>query len=196
VLVVALAVGGAVGLAGRDRRDTVRTDRFGSPTVAGEELGTTAPVTDTPAAHECDGASGSDIDVVREPNWRRYAAYLPWTDRDGCLVRIDVLAERPGPEHCGWERARVLIMGQPLGSRYSGPANDVEFVRDPDGVFDLSALTAGFVPGAVLPAAAVDSGYRRGTRQLWHVPGDPSAIWLRSPEGVERWPVGDAPLCS
>ena len=40
---------------------------------------------------------------------------------------------------------------------------------------------------------AVDSGYRRDELALWHRPSDPSAIWLVSPDGVERWPAGDTP---
>jgi hypothetical protein len=134
--------------------------------------------------------------VAHEPDWRRHANYLPWTDRDGCLLRIDVVAERPGPDHCGWEKARVLIVGQPLGARYTTPADTTEFVRDPDGVFGRPDLTAGFDPGATLPGDAMDSGYRRGNLAIWHIPGDQTAIWLVSPGGVERWPAGDAPLCA
>lgn len=145
--------------------------------------------------HECEAEEGSVIDVAHEPDWRAYAGYLPWTDADGCLLRIDALAERPGPEHCGWEGARVLIVGQPLGTLYTTPADTTEFVRDPDGVFDRPDLTAGFEPNATLPDDAVDSGFRRDDLAVFHTPGDQSAIWLVSPGGVERWPAGDTPLC-
>lgn len=145
--------------------------------------------------HECEAKEGSVIDVAHEPNWRSNASYLPWTDADGCLLRIDVLAERPGPEHCGWQQARVLIVGQPLGTPYTTRADTTEFVRDPDGAFDRPDLTAGFDPLATLPDDAVDSGFRRDDLAVFHTPGDQSAIWLVSPEGVERWPAGDPPLC-
>lgn len=78
--------------------------------------------------HECDAPEGTPLDVAHEPDWRPYGAYLPWTDRDGCLLRIDVLAERSGPEHCDWQGARTLIGGQPLGARYTAPADGIEFV--------------------------------------------------------------------
>jgi len=146
--------------------------------------------------HECKAEEGSVIDVAHQPNWRPYADYLPWTDRDSCLLRIDVVAERPGPDHCAWEDARVLIVGQPLGTSYTTPADDTEFVRDPEGVFGRPDLSAGFDPDATLPDDAVDSGYRRDDLALWHTPGDQSAIWLVSPDGIERWPAGDTPLCS
>jgi hypothetical protein len=110
--------------------------------------------------HECEAEEGSVIGVAHEPDWRPYADYLPWTDRDGCLLRIDVVAERPGPEHCGWGRARVIITGQPLGTPYTTPADTTEFVRDPDGVFGRPDLSTGFDLDAALPDDAVDSGYR------------------------------------
>jgi hypothetical protein len=48
---------------------------------------------------------------------------------------------------------------------------------------------------ATLPREAVD-GYRRDDLALWHIPGDQTAIWLVSADGVERWPAGETPLCS
>jgi hypothetical protein len=160
-----------------------------------EDGGVRWPAAAVPAPHECDAASDSVLDVAHEPDWRQYAEYVPWTDVDGCLVRIDVLGERPGPDHCGWQDAQVLIVGRPLGARYTSPADTVEFVRDPAGVFGPE-FAAGFDADASLPAGAVDSGYRRGDVALWHVPGDQTAIWLVSPDDVERWPAGTPPLCS
>ena len=57
----------------------------------------------------------------RRPN--KYADYCEWTNTDGCLVRIDIVAERPGPDHCGWEDADVLIVGSPLGEPYTTPSD-------------------------------------------------------------------------
>lgn len=135
-------------------------------------------------------------DVAREPDWRRHADYRPWTDTDGCLVRIDVLAERPGPDHCDWGDADVLIAGSPLGERYTSVDDSVHFVRDPKGVFRQPELAEGYDPDAELPASAVDSGFRRDGIALWHVPNDASAVWLVARESVERWPGGDPPLCA
>jgi hypothetical protein len=94
------------------------------------------------------------------------------------------------------EDSRVLIVGDPLGTRYTTSADDVEFVRDPTGVLGQPEFSAGADPDASLPDDAIDSGYRRGEVWLWHRPGDPSAIWLVSPDGVERWPAGRPPACS
>jgi hypothetical protein len=152
--------------------------------------------TESTEPRECAAAEGEVTDVATEPpDWRQNADYLPWTDREACLLRIDVLAERPGPEHCDSERASVLITGRPLGARYTNAADDTEYVRDPEGVFDDAALTAGFDPDAEVPATAVDSGYRRGDLALWHDPTDPSAIWIVGPDHTERWPAGEPPPC-
>ena len=182
VLAVAGLAAAGLGLAGRDDDSTHVV---------------TGPPGREPAAepHECEAGDGAVTDVASEPDWRQYADYRPWTDREGCLVRIDVLAERPGPGHCGWERATVLITGQPLGARYSSSSDDTEYVRDPDGVFDDPSLRAGFDPDASLPGTAVDSGYRDGDIELWHDPADPSAIWMVAPDRTERWPAAESPLC-
>ena len=142
-------------------------------------------------APPCSDPDAPDLDVANEPDWRRYADYREWT-RDGCLVRIDVLADRPGPEHCGWESARVIITGAPLGSRYTSGSDDVEYIRDPDNVLGFAA---GFEPDATLPTNSVDSGYRSGDLALWIVPGDDSAIYVVDAAGAERWPSGEAPQC-
>jgi len=143
----------------------------------------------------CDAEVGSVTDLGNEPDWRRYGDYRPWTDAEGCLLRIDILAERPGPDHCGWEKADVLIAGVPLGEPYTTPDDTVQFVRDPAAVFDLPDLAAGFDPDARLPDDAVDSGFRREDVSLWHVPDDQSAVWLVSGATAERWPRGDPPTC-
>ena len=148
-----------------------------------------------PAPHECEAEPDSPLNVASEPDWRQHADYLPWTDTDGCLVRIDVLAERPGPDHCNWENSRVLIAGDPIGSRYTNPDDVVEYIRDPEGVYGVDAFMSGFASGIDLPDDAVDSGYRQAGRQLWFSAGDPDAAFVRSGDEVERWPRGVAPRC-
>lgn len=106
-----------------------------------------------------------------------------------------MLAERPGPEHCGWEDATVLITGRTLGEPYTTAVDDREYVRDPERVFGDTTVADGFDPDARIPATAIDSGFRRGDAELWHDPADPSAVWLASPTGVERWPEGEPPVC-
>jgi hypothetical protein len=146
-------------------------------------------------ARECDSVEGSTIDVKHEPDWRPHATYRPWTDRDGCLLRIDVLAERAGPDHCGWQEASVIIAGRPIGSRYTEQADAVEYVKDPNEAFGLRDLAEAFDPNASLPEDAVDAGFRRAGLALWHEPGDQSAVWIVAPDRVERWPAGTPPVC-
>lgn len=144
---------------------------------------------------ECSAEKDSALDVEGEPDWRQYADYTPWTDVDGCLVRIDVLAERPGPDHCGWEDSRVIITGDPFETRYTDGSMSVEYVRDPNGVYEIPAFVDGFRVLDSLPDDAVDTGYRQGTRELWISSADPEAIFIRGEASVERWPRGDVPGC-
>jgi hypothetical protein len=147
-------------------------------------------------ANDCAAEPGSPIDLSSEPDWRQHAEYREWTDADGCLVRIDIVAERPGPDHCDWEDADVLIVGNPLGEPYTSPSDTLHFVRDPNGVFGVPELAEGFDAEADLPADAVDTGFRRDGVSLWHVPGNQSQVWLVSESSIEKWPGGDTPLCA
>lgn len=141
----------------------------------------------------CDALAGAITDVASEPSWRQYGDYRPWTTADGCLVRIDVLADRSGPEHCGWQSARVIITGIPIGARYTDDRNDAEYVRDPDNVFGDLATASAFDPDAELPDGAVATGLRLQDTELWADAGDPSAIYLVSGTSVERWPLDPEP---
>jgi hypothetical protein len=184
-----LAVGGLAAGAAVVARDD-------SPEVA---VGPSGPAADPATAepHECEAAEGAVTDLASEPpEWREASGGgPPWTDRDGCLVRMDVLAESPGPDHCGYERATVLTTGQPVGTPFSTMHDDRQYVRDPDGVYGDPALAAAFDPDATLPPTAVDSGFRRDGVELWHDPADPSAVWLVGPDRTERWPAGEPAIC-
>jgi len=134
-----------------------------------------------------------DVDGSDEPPWRQYADYQDWF-LGGCLVRIDVLADRPGPDHCDFQSVRVLITGDPLGTLYTTASDDVEYVRD---VSDVMGLAAGLVLDTALPATAVDSGYRSASgEQLWIIPDDPSGVYIVGDPGVEWWPRAESVLCS
>lgn len=186
------AVAGGLALAGPDDTTKVLAGPD-DPTASTDPTDPAGP--GAAATRACPADDGAATDVAHEPDWRQYADYTDWTDLAGCLVRIDVLAERPGPDHCGFERATVLITGRPFGARYTTSTDDVEYVRDPEGVFGDPQLRAGFDPDATLPATAVDSGFRRDGVALWHDPADASAVWLVGPDHTERWPAGEPPLC-
>ena len=140
-----------------------------------------------------DDCVAPEFDVTGEPPWRQYADYQDWFV-GGCLVRIDVLADRPGPEHCGFQSVRVLITGDPLGTPYTTASDDIEYVRDADNVMGLAP---GLVLQTTLPATAIDSGYRSASgEQLWTVPDDTSGVYVVGDAGVEWWPRAESVLCS
>lgn len=149
-----------------------------------------------PAPHDCEADTGSATDVATEPPWRGHAPYREWTDKVGCRIRIDVLAERPGPQHCEWDSASVLITGNEIGARYTSASDMIEYVRDPDGAFGRAELTGGLDRNASVPDEATDTGFRRGPTQLWTVPGEKSAVWMVEHDGAERWPAGTTPACA
>ncbi len=146
------------------------------PPSTGPEMSAPASqttVATTPSSSDGDCA-GADLDVAHEPPLWRQPNNATWF-RTGCVVRIDVITDRPGPDHCGWGTARVIIVGQPLGSRFT--TDPIQYVRDPANAFG-SGLDAGYDGNATLPERAVDTGYRTDTEQLWIVPGDDRFIYL------------------
>ena len=160
---------------------------------------TQAPATSPPAVvtgptRRCRSERGSVTDVAHEPDYRRWSNYADWTTQEGCLLRIDVLAERSGPKHCNYEKARVLVTGRPVGNRHTSPQDAAHYIRDPHGVFRRPRVQAGFDPDAALPEDATDTGYRRGSVQLWSVPGA-AAVFMVDGDTIERWPRGRQRLC-
>lgn len=141
----------------------------------------------------CEAPEGSVNDVATEPNWRESAEYFDWTTADRCLVRIDVIADRPGPEHCGFESARVIITGVPIGERYTDASDDAEYIRDPENVFGDAETAAAYDPDADLPPEAEDTGFRQGATELWVDPVEQTAIYLVTGGTVERWPLDPEP---
>ena len=176
-----------------NRRFTNEVSASGTPTP--ESTPAVEPTTSPDrGAVICDSPTGSVTDIANEPDWRRYGDYRAWTTADGCLVRIDVPADRPGPDHCGWQSARLIIATIPIGKRYSNEGNAASYVRDPDNVFGDPATVTAFDPDAELPAGAVDSGFRQGATELWTDPADGgSAIYLVAGTTVERWPLDPRP---
>jgi hypothetical protein len=136
---------------------------------------------------------GAATDVASEPNWRQFADHRQWRTPDGCLVRIDVLADRRGPAHCGFDAARVVTTGIPIGTRYTDETSSAAYVRDPGNVFGDAATASAFDPHAKLPEGAVDTGLRQQGTHLWVDPTDRSAIYLVAGALVERWPFDSAP---
>lgn len=171
-----------------DPLPTTETTAIASPTTADA-------ITDTTqiAVEDCSGEP--DLDLASEPGGWRFPEYRTWF-RHGCVVRVDVITDRPGPEHCGWESARVIVVGSPVGTPFSTPGNDVEYVRDPSNVFQ-QGFDQGFDPNASLPTDAVDTGYRTDEGEaMWVVPTDDTYLYLVVGDRVEQWPQGPTPVCS
>jgi len=150
----------------------------------------TGPTPTLVSSGEC---LGDDLDLASEPPLWRQSGYGTWY-RVGCLVRVDVITDRPGPDHCGWGNTRVLVFGSPIGAPFTAPDNDVQYVRDPTNEYGYG-FDAMFDSHDTLPADAVDSGYSTDNEQLWTVPSDDTFIYLVLGDRTERWPKGDPPLC-
>ena len=147
----------------------------------------------TPTLVPSDECLEDDLDLASEPQLWRQSGYGTWY-RAGCLVRVDVITDRPGPDHCDWGNTRVLVFGSPIGAPFTGTDNDVQYVRDPANEYGYG-FDAMFDSHDTLPANAVDSGYSTDHEQLWTVPGDDAFIYLVLRDRTERWPKGDPPLC-
>lgn len=91
----------------------------------------------------CESQPGSPTDLASEPaGWLAFGRYLRWTDRDGCLVRVDVISHIRGVEHCEFQSAEFITIGSQIGDSISDGqgrslnTNNNRYVWDPEGVLD------------------------------------------------------------
>ncbi|GGT22912.1 hypothetical protein [Streptomyces chromofuscus] len=101
--------------------------------------------------------------------------YDIWTDARGHRVPFAELHTIEGDAHCDWQS--VTFLQTPRGT----------YARDPEGALPATALIAPYVADTRLPAEARDTGRHDGERHLW-LTGDTSAVYVRTPGGVESWP--------
>ena len=96
----------------------------------GGDLFTPTPAPTGAAPVPCAERTDRDLDVANEPGPRQFGVYREST-RDGCLVRIDVLADRPGPDHCEYQSRRVIITGSPWapGTRTTATTSSTSATR-------------------------------------------------------------------
>jgi hypothetical protein len=107
-----------------------------------------------------------------------------WTQVETGLILTDI----PGPQHCGWQSARILHLPHRDGSLWK------QYVRDPEGVFADVPMLDSYAEDAELPADATDSGYRSPEGfELWFTSAD-TAAYVVTPESVERWPRPANPI--
>lgn len=111
-----------------------------------------------------------------------------YTD-DGCPVRLDIVAmgTAPADDHC-FPGVSSVSIGTPFGaSKQDTPARS--YTRDPDDLYGLPDLRRRLDLDAVLPADAIDTGYRRVKAALWIAPSDDSLIYVVTDTATEAWPL-------
>ncbi|MEU0970766.1 hypothetical protein ABZ357_37140 [Streptomyces sp. NPDC005917] len=99
-----------------------------------------------------------------------------WTDASGRRVPVTKITSYSGAEHCGWQSAHFLTLGEKT------------YVRDPHGVFAGDSVLDGRYDGDIaMPADAHDTGYRLRHWRLW-LTDDGGTAYVRTSQGVEAWP--------
>ena len=157
-------------------------------------LALSAPLGSRPLLHAATSASDdprSEASLAEHfedvPRWPGE----PWF-QDGREVTHSELAVAAGPEHCDWQEATFLS-----GYGLDAPRDSAGrlWARDPGGVLEhFPKAKAEFQAQAVLPADAVDTGYRQGHVEVWTAPSDAAEyVYLvngADPGDVERWVRG------
>lgn len=105
-----------------------------------------------------------------------------WTDERGDRVPVTRVTSNRGPEHCDWQTAHFLTLGE---DAHGGGAT---YVRDPEGVLPEQMLAEPYDGDVELPGRARDTGYRLDDWRLWVDDEDGSRVYVRTPDGVEAWP--------
>ncbi|MBV9950379.1 MAG: hypothetical protein JO291_00400 [Acidimicrobiia bacterium] len=140
------------------------------------------PPTTTPDTrpHRCAAAPGSLFDTVHEPRGPQYEEYTPWTDSEGCFIRIDDIADRPDPQ-C--PSVRTLTISARIAHGLDYPNKSITYVR------------AHIDPDAMPPSTKFILDFHHGEEELWFGFGDPDSLYVRYPDHVELWPAQQPPVC-
>jgi hypothetical protein len=102
-----------------------------------------------------------------------------WVNAKDERVPTRTIQSSRGPEHCDWDSAIFLSLGDDI------------FVKDTQGVLPHELLSGPFVPDIALPKDARDTGYMLDGQRLW-VGADRSSAFIVTEQAVERWPVATA----
>ncbi|WP_329126219.1 hypothetical protein [Streptomyces sp. NBC_01465] len=98
-----------------------------------------------------------------------------WEDRAGGPVPVTKVQSNLGPEHCDWQDVEFLSLGKR------------QYVRDAAGAIPRELLRSAYAGDVTMPSGATDTGYRQGDRALW-LAADGTSAYVRTPDGIERWP--------
>lgn len=79
-----------------------------------------------------------------------------------------------GDAHCDWQTVTFLHL------------DGRQYLRDPQHLLSVSTVQP-YDDDAQLPADASDTGFRRGSDELW-LADDGTAAYLVTDRGVEAWP--------
>jgi hypothetical protein len=111
-----------------------------------------------------------------------------WEDESGRRVPVTRIQSFQGAEHCSWTDITFLLVGREKTADW--------YVRDTSGGELSEFLRTTFVQGPALPEGAIDTGLRRGGRQLWIGPDKEAAylVSLDDAQDVERWPSATQPI--
>lgn len=114
-----------------------------------------------------------------------------WTTADGTPVPPRLIQMRNGPEHCGWQEAWFLTTRNPGDTELeSVTQNPRQFILDPAGVVNSTALKTTYSNNAELPSDASFTGYVSDGAELWiSEPMLDTAVFLVSETRVERLPL-------
>lgn len=116
------------------------------------------------------------------------AGELPdtWTNPSDSDVVRSVRSNR-GPVHCGWQEMRFLYLDV-TALPPEDPQHRRTYVANPTPAYGQT----GWDPDTDLPADAIDTGWRRGSTQLWLAAADGTeAAFLVDGPTVERLPLDE-----
>ena len=170
--------------------------QIGDAKVSGIDLTSSSFWFADSAETPCETGTGSALDLTAEP--ATWTVGVPWAvgddgmtrwyDGDGCPIRLDVIGQSWGPEHCGMEGARFLNT-PPFADL--DPADERRtYVFDPDRT--LSHRSADdWGRRATLterPPGLTDTGLRSADRyEIWVEAATDDEIWLIRGDEHQVW---------
>ncbi|GJM36976.1 MAG: hypothetical protein DHS20C19_03430 [Acidimicrobiales bacterium] len=118
------------------------------------------------------GAGGCDNEDVTGD-----ASVVVWTDSDGCEISTLVVHSSPGDAECGWELVDVIVIGDAV--YHWDPVNLLAYV-------DQQVRNRTFRTADVI-GELTDTGWRRGTEELWRPTDDDTHVFVVRGDQTDRY---------